>query len=512
MIPEATRLRCPPRWDGHSAQLAHARCGVDGARLVERGDEAVLDRLAESCVAAREGLALVRGLIHGAVHGVREDGDEDGHAEQKAELARRVEHAGAGALDAAGYGAHAGGEQRRQREADAGADERAAPEHRAHGVGAREVPERHETGGRDERAGHRRQPGSDPVRQPAGDRREHEHGGRQDGDGEAGLELRVVHHRDHEDDEHERGAHQRRIHGHDRRARRGERAPPEEAQVEEGRGGAQLPPRPEGEERHRGGEQTEDDGRRPAPVVALDDRQGEAEEARGDQADAGPVERLGGAGFTATTHQGERQHDAQHTDRDVEPEHRRPAPALHEDAAEHGPGRGGGRAERSEQAGGEALPVLGERLQQQGQRRRYDGRGADRLHDAPRDERVDALGACAEQRSPGEEREPQHEEQLVPVAVRQPAHREEQDGEHEVVAVHHPRDRDHAALETADDQRHGDAHHRGVRQGEDDPGAEREDDQPGMEGPARGRARDQLRSGRRHVAECTWCARMASCR
>ena len=197
-------------------------------------------------------------------------------------------------------------------------------------VGAREVPERHETGGRDERAGHRREPGSDPVRQPAGDRREHQHGGRQDSDGEAGLELRVVHHRDHEDDEHERGAHQRRVHGHDRRARRGEGAPPEEAQVEEGRGGAQLPPRPEGEERHRGGEQTEDDGRRPAPIVALDDRQGEAEEARGDQADAGPVQRFGGAGLTAATHQRERQHDAQRADRDVEPEDRRPAPALDE--------------------------------------------------------------------------------------------------------------------------------------------------------------------------------------
>ena len=67
---------------------------------------------------------------------------------------------------------------------------------------------------------------------------------------------------------------------------------------------------------------------RPAPVVALDDRQREAEEAGGDEADAGPVERRARAHRRgAGADERERQHDAECADRDVEPEDGRPAPA-----------------------------------------------------------------------------------------------------------------------------------------------------------------------------------------
>ena len=46
------------------------------------------------------------------------------------------------------------------------------------------------------------------------------------------------------------------------------------------------------EQHHGGGEQGEDAGREPAPRVALDERQGDAEEAGGHQADAGEVHGL----------------------------------------------------------------------------------------------------------------------------------------------------------------------------------------------------------------------------
>ena len=155
----------------HAAQLADAGGGVDGARLVERGRPAwrALGRLAER-VGADERLALVGGGVDGDVHGVREHGDQDGDAEQEPELARRVEHARPGALDAAGHDAHAGGEQRRQGEPDAGADQRAAPEHRAERGGAVQVAERDEAGGATSAPAHRRQARPEPVGEPAGER------------------------------------------------------------------------------------------------------------------------------------------------------------------------------------------------------------------------------------------------------------------------------------------------------------------------------------------------------
>ena len=90
----------------------------------------------------------------------------------------------------------------------------------------------------------------------------------------------------------------------------------------------------------------------------------------------------------APAHERGGQSDAERADRQVEPEDGRPAPALDEHAAEHGTRRRRRRAERAEQAGGEALPALRERLQQQSERRGHHGRGAHRLHHAPRDERV----------------------------------------------------------------------------------------------------------------------------
>ena len=200
------------------------------------------------------------------------------------------------------------------------------------------------------------------------------------------------------------------------------------------------------------------------------------------------------------------QDDAERADRDVEPEDGRPAPALDEHAAEHGSGRGGGRAERAEQAGREALPLVRERLEQQGQRRGHHGRGADRLHHAPGDERVHRPGERAPDRGGREQREAEHEQQLVAVAVGEPAHRQEEDGEHQVVAVHHPRDRDHGALEAADDQRHGDAHHGGVRQREEDARREGEDDQPGIGRPGAPAGRPARR--RAAVLESGSCGRV----
>ena len=170
----------------------------------------------------------------------------------------------------------------------------------------------------------------------------------------------------------------------------------------------------------------------------------------------------------------------------VEPEDRRPAPALDEDAAEHRTeGRGGG-TERPEQAGREPLSAGRERVEQEHQRSGDHGRRADRLHDAEGDELVDRAGTCARIRGDGEQRETENEETLVAVAVGQPAHREEQDGEHEVIAVHHPGDRDDGGFQAADDQRNGDAHRCGVGEGQDDPGKQRRHDQPGPRLAGRG--------------------------
>jgi len=66
----------------------------------------------------------------------------------------------------------------------------------------------------------------------------------------------------------------------------------------------------------------------------------------------------------AAADQRQREDDAGTADRDVEPEHRWPAPLLDEHAAEHRSGRGGGRRERAEQAGREALAAGRERLQE----------------------------------------------------------------------------------------------------------------------------------------------------
>ena len=276
-----------------------------------------------------------------------------------------------------------------------------------------------------------------------------------------------------------------------------------------GDGRAQLPPDPDGEHHRRGGEQAEDRARGPAPVVALDDRQREAEEPGGDEADAGPVERRARA-HAAAPNERQSQDDAQSADRDVEPEDGRPAPALDEQAAEDGSGGGGGRAERAEQAGREPLPSVRERLQQQSQRRRDHGRGAHRLHHAPGDERLHAPGARTTDGRGREHREAEHEQQLVAVAVGEPSHRQEEDGEHQVVAVHHPRDGDDRPLEPADDQRDGDAHHGRVGEREEDPWCQCEHDQPGVDRRARPAAVKQVSCVLRHAASLPEAPRVAA--
>ncbi len=212
---------------------------------------------------------------------------------------------------------------------------------------------------------------------------------------------------------------------------------------------------------------------------------------RAAESDAGPVER-GLRPALAVADQRHCQGDAQRADGQVEPEDGLPSPALDEDAAEHRSERRGGGAERPEQARCEPLPSDRERVEQKHQRGGHDGRRADSLHDAERDELVDGLGPRAAERGDGEQCEAEDEEALVAVAVGEPAHREEQHGEREVVAVHHPRDRDDRGLEAADDQRHGDAHDRGIGQGEDDPGEQGGDDEPRTcRGHIRGRAAER---------------------
>ena len=103
----------------------------------------------------------------------------------------------------------------------------------------------------------------DAVGEPAGGRREDHDGDREGGDREPGLELAVVHHRDHEDHAHEHRAHHRGVDGHDGGGGRGEGA------VAEAGGGRTAerecaapttPRRGEGRRRRRRGR-----GRRPRP-------------------------------------------------------------------------------------------------------------------------------------------------------------------------------------------------------------------------------------------------------
>ena len=183
-------------------------------------------------------------------------------------------------------------------------------------------------------------------------------------------------------------------------------------------------------------------------------------------------------------HEGQRERHAECADRQVEPEDGRPAPALDEKAADDGTEGGGQGADGAEQAGPEALAAPREGGQQDGQRRGDHGGGADRLHHAEGDEQVHGAGQGAAHGGQGEEGETAGEQALVAEAVGQAAAGEEEHGQHQVVAVHHPRHGDDRRLQAADHRRDGDAHDGGVGERQEDARRHRQQHEPGIDGRA----------------------------
>ena len=170
--------------------------------------------------------------------------------------------------------------------------------------------------------------------------------------------------------------------------------------------------------------------------------------------------------------------DGDDADRDVDEEDPRPVAVGHEHAAEHGTDGGGGRPQRAPDADGRALLPLGEGAEHDRQRDGEQRRAAEALAGAEGDQPLDVGREAAEQREERERHEPEDEDALLPVAVGDPAHGEEEDGEHEVVGVEHPRGLAQRGVQVGDDRRHRDVDDGDVEQRHEHAEADDDEDPP----------------------------------
>ena len=120
----------------------------------------------------------------------------------------------------------------------------------------------------------------------------------------------------------------------DRQRRPDEHAVAQQLEVDERRPRAPLDPDEEEARDDRDGEAAERGGRRPAPVVALAEREDDRREHERDQHGAGPVDRARRFGSLDSCDGAQRQRDARRRDRRVDPEQPLPAGGVDEHAAE----------------------------------------------------------------------------------------------------------------------------------------------------------------------------------
>ncbi len=409
---------------------------ADPQRVVQAGD--VLGRRA----AAERGL---RG----------HEGAEARHADRDPGLAERVVHAGgqAALLDRGGAEGDRG--HRRVEEADAeGGGQEARHEDRPGAVGPGERHEAHADRDQREPAGDH-DPGGDLLAhgaRGAGDDEHHDRGGEVD---QAGLDRGQPEHllqvqRDVQEDREERGRDRGR-----RDLRAGEVRVAEQPEGQHRLLHAMLDHDERGEQDHGGGERGHDRRAPPPLLVAAQQREHEQEQA-GAQGDLTRDVDAAGARITRLAHVHAGDPDAGDAERDVHEEDPLPVQAAGERATDER--ADGERCADRRAVGGQCTGALLRAREGVGEDREGDGehdRGADALHGAGCDERVDAGRRGARRGGEGEQRQARGEEPSTTEAVGQGAEGEDGRGEGERVRVDDPLQATEARVEVLGDAREG---------------------------------------------------------
>ena len=157
-----------------------------------------------------------------------------------------------------------------------------------------------------------------------------------------------------------------------------------------------LAPVEEAKAQRGAGEEGHDGRRRPAVLLALDEREGQTGERGGDEAHAGQVECLDRGGVLALGHEAQGKQHAGHTDRKVDEEdpapaadESRPGRVLHEDTAEGGTDGSGKTGDAAPHAHGGAALVCRKHGRDDAQGRRHHRRATHGLDHAEGDQRPD---------------------------------------------------------------------------------------------------------------------------
>ncbi len=259
----------------------------------------------------------------------------------------------------------------------------------------------------------------------------------------------------------------------------GERDAAEEPQVDERFGDAPLP-QWEGRQGGQGDSgEGEDERGGPAVLRALDDRGGAGAEQDDHQQLPDRVEPAGSGRARLGDVPGG-QHAGRQPDRDVDQEDRRPARAVHQEAAEQRAERHADPDDAAPDADGlGALARLGEGVGDDGHGHRVEHRAADRLQRAERDQPPEAGRETARQGAQDEEHQPGLEDPAAADAVGDGAGEHQQRGQHQGVGVDDPLEAGGGGVQILLDRRERDVHD-GVVQADDEQAqaADPEDQQP----------------------------------
>ena len=183
------------------------------------------------------------------------------------------------------------------------------------------------------------------------------------------------------------------------------------------------------------------------------------------QHDAGGIGQPAGVRLASFRKDATAEQEADDPDGQVDEERPPPAEVLDHEGA-HGGARGtGDRADRPPDGHGHRDLVAGEGLEDEGERRRDEGGGADRLQHPRRDQGAGGRRQAAQHRRHGEDHDRGEERAPAPDPVRQPAGRDQQGGEDDRVGVEDPRERRRRdRREAGRDRREGDEQDRRVEE------------------------------------------------
>ena len=250
----------------------------------------------------------------------------------------------------------------------------------------------------------------------------------------------------------------------------------EEPQRHERRAHARLDQDEDAQQRRRDREQPERVERRPALLVAVDDRV-DGEHQRGGHRDrTRDVELALGVVTARGGQEPQREHEDGDADRDVDQEDPVPVEHVGEDAAEQhadGAAARGHEAEDAHRLG--AVGVLGEEVHHEAERDRGGDRAAHALHGARRDQQSLRRREAAGQRRDGEERDADQEQPALAVEVAEAPAEQEEAAEGQQVGVHDPGERGRVEPEVVPDRGQRDIHDRRVE--DDHQRAQAKDDQ-----------------------------------